>query len=110
MSLIQVLIAGMPALDVAIVARIIEEQDDMTLVGTIATVDEEVRSRPDVVLTPSVAAAVEVLWRLPQARLIALGGGPADRLVKIRCCDRQAGGWQGDLVAAIRHTAEGREP
>jgi len=105
MSLIHVLIAGMPALDVAIIARIIEEQDDMTLVGTVATVDQGAllsRTRPDVVLTSSVGIALDVLDRLPRARLIALGAGPADRLIEIRYCDRHAGGWQGDLVAAIR--------
>jgi DNA-binding NarL/FixJ family response regulator len=110
MTQTRVLIADMPALARDVIMRIVEEQDDMTLVGMRSTTDgigpEVARTDPDVVLVASLDTSVAVLRRFPWLRLIALDAiGGHDWFLEIRWCEPSSRAWPQRLVDAIRHPA-----
>ena len=110
MSQTRVLIADMPALAVDVIVRIVEEQDDMTLVGkmpTLAGIGPEImRADPDVVLVTSLDASVAFLREFPWLRLIALDVvGGRDWFPEVRRCRASSQAWPQRLVEAIRYPA-----
>ena len=95
MNRTRVLITDMPALAVDVVTRIVEQQDDMTLVGTPLDAD--------VVLLGSLTGSVAILGRFPSLRLIELDAiGGRDWFLELRRCGTSSPGWPQRLVDAIR--------